>query len=169
MKKTITHTALLTVILVAASATAADISAQNTRRRVRAAVEYDKPESVADVALDTIVSPTAQQIEVSGYDKPLRSRRETLFATNSTTTDICGVALTITYYDSSQRMLHRTTHHLDTQIPPQQTRQLSFPSWDRQFSFYYSHSAEPKRTPSAQPYDISITLDTIFVARPTPQ
>ena len=73
--------------------------------------------------------------------------------------------MTITYFDSKNRQLHKRSAHLPLQIPAGETRQASLKSWDEQQSFYYEQSSVPARVDVATPYSVKIAVDTIFFAR----
>jgi len=60
-------------------------------------------------------------------------------------------------------MLHSASHNVGADIPAGETRQMSIPSWDKQFNFYYRRSATSQRAEQATPYDVSIKVDTLFV------
>lgn len=111
--------------------------------------------------LDTI--PCRQgMVSFSGYDKALRSSKETVFVTNlMADTTVEELRFTITYLDSSRRELHRLSRRVRASVPPGATRRIDFPSWDTQRSFYY-HLSPPPRT-SAIPYSVTITPDTLLV------
>lgn len=155
---------IILIITVVLTATAA-LSQRTTRHGLK--VDPDAVGAVLEHAskarYDTIAPPEASMIEVNGYDKPLRSRRETFFVTNNSKRHIGAIAYTITYYDTQHRMLHRAAHNVDIDIPAGQTRQANMRSWDTQHSFYYVHSAVPDRTKKATPYEVTISVDTLFV------
>ena len=56
------------------------------------------------------VAATAADVRFSGYEKTLRSNRETMFVTNQTRRPIGALFFTITYFDTSGRLLHRASH-----------------------------------------------------------
>ena len=113
-----------------------------------------------------IEHPAATLVAINGYDKPLRSRRETFFVTNHSETDaISSITITLTYSDTKGRMLHKATKTLTCEIPPSETRQLNMPSWDVQQNFYYIRSTVPTRVQQATPYDVTIDIDAITAAR----
>ena len=62
-------------------------------------------------------------------------------------------------------MLHRRQISVPCDIPAGETRNLSIQSWDKQQSFYFVRSTVPSRTDQATPYDVTISVDTIFVAK----
>ncbi|MCM1068132.1 MAG: FxLYD domain-containing protein [Muribaculaceae bacterium] len=154
---------LIAALLIAAL----PLIGQRTTRRSLAVADTAASETAASDArkLDTIAAPAPHTVDVNGYDKPLRSRRETFFVTNNSDKDVRAIALTITYYDTKNRMLHSASHHVDTDIPARQTRQLSLSSWDKQFAFFYQRSAVPQRATQATPFDVKISIDTLFVDR----
>ena len=151
------------LILAAVLVLASVLTAQRTTRRSLKA----EPKSIenASAPVDTVLSPDEHTVDINGYDKPLRSRRETFFATNNSERHLEGVAFTITYLDRAGRQLHKATHNLAADIPPAETRQLSYRSWDEQQAFYYIRSAVPERAQQATPYDVRITIDTLFFSR----
>lgn len=142
-------------------------TAQNTTRRgLKPAAEPSAMAADKKATLtDTVVSPEAHTIDINGYDKPLRSRRETFFATNNSKRTTEAIAVTITYFDKSHRQLHERKASLPLVIPAGETRQASLKSWDSQLSFYYIRSSVPARAEQATPYEVKITVDTIFFAR----
>lgn len=152
------------IIFFLIAAAVLPLAAQRTTRRNLHAQEAAEPAAAAAV-FDTVVPAEPHLVNVNGYDKPLRSRRETFFATNNGKRHIGAIAFTIKYYDTSNRLLHSVSHNLPAAIPPAETRQLSVRSWDVQNTFYYHRSAVPERAAQATPYDVSITVDTIFYAK----
>ncbi len=160
MKKT---SVLAAIAIVLASAAMAQ---RTTRKGLKPApaTTATAAETVAS-SLDTLAAPEPHQVDINGYDKPLRSRRETFFATNNSGRDIAGLAFTIKYFDSQQRMLHSASHNIAIDIPAGETRQASVKSWDPQFNFYYVRSTVPQRVQQATPYDVTLTVDTIFVKK----
>lgn len=142
-------------------------TAQNTTRRglKPAAAPSATAAAQQTASIDTVVSPEPHTIDINGYDKPLRSRRETFFATNNSKRPTKAIAVTITYFDKSRRQLHERKASLPLVIPAGETRQASLKSWDQQLSFYYIQSSVPARADQATPYEVKITVDTIFFAR----
>ena len=161
---------LSAVVLTVWFMTATDSYAQSQRRRTTRKnlkpihMTEKRPVSVPDtIALDTLDSPDNHlKVRLSGYDKPLRSTRESLFATNRTPYDIDGIILKLTYIDSSGRELHSRLVTVRCDIPRGATRKIDFRSWDSQQSFYYKLSPKPKRD-GATPYDIKCHATAIII------
>lgn len=153
MKRTTLILAIATIALTAAPA--------KRQRTTRGSLRADNVETA--VCTDSVVALRATDISLAGYDKPQRTRRETIFATNASpdSLSVKSIKLTITYRDSRGRQLHRRSVWIEAEIPPGQTRQLSFPSWDTQQSFYYRLSRQPRST--ATPYDITAVADSAAV------
>ena len=107
-----------------------------TRPRLERLAAPDNAVSPAD----TIPAAAIDSIKLSGYDKPLRSRRESLFITNLTDLRLTEISLSIDYYDMEGRELHHEDVSVGADIPPGATRQILFPSWDRQLTFVYHRS-----------------------------
>lgn len=131
------------------------------QRSTRSGLKVAETETVAEtaVATDTISGDSAaKMIHVSGYEKPLRSRHETMLLTNSDSTlTVTWIRLDITYIDMQGRTLHRRTAEQAFNLPPRSTRLIDLKSWDVNTLFYY-HLNTPVRT-SAQgtPYRVTIT------------
>lgn len=94
----------------------------------------------------------ADSVSLAGYDKKLRSTRETFFLVNRSCHHLLHVNLTFVYYDLRGQMLHSATVGVDCDIPPGETRQLSVPAWDVQHLYFYRDSPAP-RVP-ATPYTV---------------
>lgn len=101
------------------------------------------------------------QFEVSGYDKPLRSRHETMLVTNHSERDVDSLYITIDYNDLQGRQLHRRGLWVAGDVPSGETRQVTFPSWDVQCSYVYRYSPTPRRLHT--PYDVAVSVDSVSV------
>jgi hypothetical protein len=156
----------VTATLGLALLAALTLSAQRTNR-TRLRVDHvitAAAESSPTTGIDTLTGTTAAaDIRVSGFDKSPRSRRESFFVTNSSADTVSAISLTLTYLDTSGRMLHRVSRRINAEIPANETRQLTIPTWDSQQSFYYRLSAQPKKTSVATPFDVSIAIDTVYI------
>lgn len=152
MKKLLT---LLLLVLTLLSAAAKKQSVGPSR------LKKDAPATDA-IAYDTIV-PAEGEIRCSGYDKPNRATRETMFLTNllSDSIDIDAVNLTLDYFDLNDRQLHSATHTIFVHLPAGQTRSVSVPSWDRNNAFHYHLSPAPQRRPSS-PYTVRSRLNFLL-------
>lgn len=139
-------------------AVSVDARTVTTRRDLR--LRSDVKERLYNPPSDTIYSPT-DSIVVAGYDKMLRSTRETFFVTNSSSRHITTVAITLVYYDMQGRMLHSRAATIHCDIPPSETRQLYLSSWDSQQLFYYYLSPAPRR--AATPYTVKHSIDYVEV------
>lgn len=89
-----------------------------------------------------------------GYDKPCNSRVETMLILNGSEAPVNGVEFCITYLDMKGRMLHRRNVYCNCDIPAGETRSIEFKSWDKQQTYYYHLSGEPRR--SAAPYRVEV-------------
>ena len=124
-----------------------------------------KLKEVADTTIvcDTLRNTDTHIIEISGYDKPLNSNKETFFVSNRGEATIVSIGITLNYFDSQERQLHKTTKTIHCSIPPGETRLLSIPSWDKQNSFYYHRSAQPRR--QATPYSVTHSIDFVVTSK----
>lgn len=139
------------------------VSGQRTTQKALKPVVTQASKITAAAEYEAIANPEAHLIDINGYDKPLRSRRETFFATNNGAQSVGAIAFTIRYYDNQRRMLHSASHNVKTDIPAGETRQISIPSWDQQFAFYYIRSSVPNGANAVTPYDVTVTIDTLYV------
>ena len=112
-------------------------------------------------AFDTITAVSQTDVRLSGYDKPLNSRKESLFISNKTEREITAVEVRMTYKDMQGRMLHETERLLRADIPAGATRRVEFPSWDKQNSFYYHKGRQP-RVANVTPYSIECSVLRYF-------
>ena len=107
--------------------------------------------------LDTVWAPPVDSLRVSGFEKTLRSKKESLYLTNRTGQTIAGLGLDIRYMDSQGRTLHERTREMTVTIAPDQTVMVDFPSFDTQGLYYYYLSPLPPRTTDATPFKVSVT------------
>ena len=145
-----TTLAACVVILLTAALCTPGIAARR-HRATRTGLHPANQEAAAEPA-DSLVTmtPADGDITLSGYDKPLRSSVESMFVTNHTSDTLTALRLDCTYTDLRGRELHSAT------------RQITFPSWDRQHSFYYHRSQKPRRA-AAAPYDFKCRVTSITV------
>lgn len=150
------------ITLLTAAICAPGLAARR-HRSTRTGLHPVKQEVAAEPA-DSLVTmtPADGDITLSGYDKPLRSSVESMFVTNLTSDTVTALRLTCTYTDLRGRELHTRSVDADIELPPGATRQITFPSWDRQHSFYYHRSPKPLRT-AATPYDFKCRVTSITV------
>lgn len=147
---------ILALLIATIINTAAPQSRRQTTRRHLLIEQRTKNPS----PLDTIV-PADTAIRISGFEKPLRSSRESAFFTNTTDLHIRAVILTLTYTDIAGRTLHLLHTRIDTDLPPLSTRQYDWRSWDCQQAFHYRLSAKPRRA-QGSPFDVKCSVDSII-------
>lgn len=150
---------LITALLAAASLSGAfpavaDKTLRGKLRPDREALRFTTHTDTCTQLYDTIRPVSPEAVRLSGYDKPLASRTESLFVSNSLDREITEIELRLTYTDMRGRMLHEAVRTIRAIIPPGATRRVEFPSWDRQQSFYYHRGRKP-RVADVTPYDLS--------------
>lgn len=135
------------------------VSAQNLAIKTSRGGKAQRTRTVsATVTYDTVMAPAADSVVVSGFSKPLRATRETMFVTNHTAMPMCGLAVEIEYLDMRGRQLHKAVHELSEAIPPGETRMVRVPTFDSASEFYYHLSAVPARATHATPFEVKITV-----------
>jgi len=130
-------------------------SQRTTRSRLKPSAGHV---TVAATAYDTIATAgDTTAFSFSGYEKLLRSTKESLFVTSHCDSTVDRLLLEIVYLDMKRRMLHSRTAVVDIELPSGETRKVDIPSWDAQKAFYYYRSPKPKRG-HATPYKVSVRL-----------
>lgn len=148
------------LIMIAMLLTVAEAGAER-RKTTRGNISRRTPvENVPQQPVDTFLIPDSSEVRLFGYDKPLRSRRESFFVTNNTDIDINAISLTTLYFDSHGRQFHRAVRRLPVSLPPGETRRVDCPSWDTQQTFYFVGSKRSRS--SGTPYTVQQSVDTIF-------
>jgi hypothetical protein len=109
------------------------------------------------------MTASGDSLLITGYDKPLRSTRETLFATNRHSTNLLAITLDIIYYDMDGSMLHSRRLTLACDIPPGETRQLKTVAWDRQQAYYFHGTRVTPRSEKAIAYRVDIRPINVIV------
>lgn len=115
---------------------------------------------------DTITEIPTDAVRLSGFDKTVRSRTESFFATNALadSADIIELWVTLDYRDTHGRQLHKADHKVKCHIPAGQTRRLSVPSFDRQGTFYYHLSPAP-RSSATTPFSVRAEVTGIVTLK----
>lgn len=148
------HLAMLLAALCALAAPA--------QRTTRTGLRLDPARLAVSQAVDTLAAigpdSAATCLKLNGFEKTLRSRQESVHATNLLAADtIVSLEIRIDYLDLKGRQLHSRTVSVDCEIPPGQTRLLTFPSWDRQQVWHYRLSKPPRSGAQATPFDVKLT------------
>lgn len=152
------------VLIAIALATAIEAYGRKQRTTRGNVSRRSLPAETAAAPTDTFFIPDSCEVSLYGYDKPLRSRRETVFVTNMTERNITGVSVTTQYVDGKGRRFHETKRRIKVAVPAGGTRKADYPSWDTQQSFYYIGSRR-QRT-QGTPYSVRQSVDTVFFSRP---
>lgn len=148
--------------------TALSACAQKTTRKglkARRTVTAATTPAVGEQA-DTIKGERADSILVlTGYEKPLRSGKETVFASNrDSARTAVEMEMEIEYLDMRGRSLHKRVLDVPLSLPGGETRFVSFKSWDINNVFYY-HMNRPVRTKAqATPYTVKIRVVSLVLA-----
>lgn len=148
---------LLSVIIAWAVvwATSLDADTRTTRGKLKAAVKDNTEINIEDV--DTLQVIPADSLFISGYDKALRSGRESLRVANRYSRRVSGVVIDIVYRGADGGdMLHARRLRLGCDIPPGETRQLEWSAWDKQNRYYYHGTRVTPRSVKAVPYHVDI-------------
>lgn len=155
---------IIAILLLSSTNADAQRKQSTTRRNLRVEQRL-KPRVERDTTSRVIITVADDDTtyRLSGFDKPLNSRVETMFLTNKTDKTLIGVFLTIEYLDRSGRQLNKVSQSIRTDIPPGETRQLQWYSWDRQQSFFYIGSRQPRSR--ATGFDVKCRVDSVEIKR----
>lgn len=117
-------------------------------------------------ASDTLAANPDSLITFSGYDKTLRSHKETILAFNGSKDTVTALTIMITYLDMQGHQLHVRRVTLHQPLPPGERRMFTFASWDKQNSYYF-HRSEPGRLryQSVTPYRVKVKALRAYIAR----
>ncbi|MCM1519251.1 MAG: hypothetical protein NC098_00495 [Lachnoclostridium sp.] len=127
-----------------------------------------RPKQAPELRVEALTSPydtlpaLGDEVRISGYDKPLNSRKEAFLVTNLCADTIEGLLLELDYLDLKGRQLHQEKYSADCSIPPGETRQIIKPSWDVQNSFYY-HLGKQPRIAGVTPFKVRISPTGIVI------
>lgn len=138
---------LLTVILalMALSATGQRLTRPKAKVKTVEAVQ-------SAPAIDTL---PAENVRITGYDKPLRSRRESMIVTNCGKEPFDSVRLTMTYTDDRGTLLNTRTITVAAHLHPGQAKSVSIRSWDVNNSYYYFLT--PPTRAAGTPFRLSVS------------
>ncbi|MCM1092359.1 MAG: hypothetical protein NC421_00210 [Lachnospiraceae bacterium] len=148
---------LFSVIIACAvvAVMALDADTRTTRGKLKAAVKDNAEFKIEEV--DTLQVIPADSLSVSGYDKALRSGRESLRVANRYSRRVGGVVIDIVYRGvNGGEMLHARRLRLSCDIPSGETRQLEWSAWDKQNRYYYHDTRVTPRSVKAVPYQVDI-------------
>lgn len=148
---------IIAMLSVAISAAAQRRNSLSPRLHALPAASAEAPEST-----DTLACARGDLV-FSGYDKPLRASRETLFLTNHMSADVVRTVFHIEYFDLQGRQIHRRRCSVDVDLPAGETRCVDLPAWDRQGTYYFRGSRRPRV--SGVPYTVAVTPDSVVILR----
>lgn len=136
----------------------ASLSACWGQRTTRPGLKLEQSHMAQASSASDTIAPAA--IRLSGYEKTLKSARESLLATNLGADTISEIEITINYLDLQGRQIHMRNVRLNpgSPIPPGQTRMLEFKSWDSQRVWHYRLSPPSSPKGQATPYDVKVTV-----------
>lgn len=110
---------------------------------------------------DTIMCDSVLRlITLTGYDKPQRATRETMFIKNGSPHHIKSIKIRCDYITTDNRLLHSRDIETKCSVPAGETRQINFKSWDIQQSFHYYRSPK-SRNSSATPYKVKCKITAV--------
>lgn len=154
---------ILSLLIILLSVTAfADTRTRTTRRHLKPIIAEATNDTIRPT--DPAMTGSPDSLSIKGYDKPLRSMRETFFITNRHCMPLHTVKLHISYYTMGGEMLHSRDVTIDTTIPPGETHQVSTPAWDRQKAYYYIGTRVTPRSKKALPYYPKIAIISALLA-----
>lgn len=161
------HAAIL-VLMTAASLLCFPAGARRTTRKGLKAMESSSA-AAKQPATYTMQPADSAAVSVSGFEKILRSKKESMFLTNNTADTIYRLTITLNYNDINRRQLHSRRESIDILLPPGETRKHDLQSFDRQGTFYYYLSRPPRSNSQATPFRVATRVDSISIHPANPQ
>ena len=150
------------LLLLLALALAAPLPSAGQSRRVKTKVKVAKEAITPGTFIVSSESGednsgySVSQVEISGYQKPAGSDKETFSVTNNTDKTLAAIGLNLEYLTPEGRQIHKRFVKADCEVPPGETRIMDLRSWDRQRSWYYAHGQKPRK--QARPYDVKLDI-----------
>lgn len=90
------------------------------------------------------------------YDKRAAADKETFFVDNGSDTELSLLELEISYYSTSNKLIHRRVVEVAQNFPARETRKVDISSWDTQKSFHYINSVPSKK--GSTPYTVKFKV-----------
>lgn len=158
------------VTLIRITALAAAISlgcaVASAQRTTRPGLKISRTPVTDVAAIGDTVMIDSTNVNISGYEKTLKSSIESAFITNLSPTEFSSITLDIQYLDMKGRQLHRRRVQVDAVFPPGETRMARFSTWDKQKVWYY-YLSDPVRTRmQATPYRVVIRPVSAIASKP---
>lgn len=150
---------LIAIILLAPASVAAQ--SRRVKTKIKVAKEAIVPGSITVTRDDTISGHLVSKVEISGYQKPAGSDKETFSVTNNTDKTLVAIEMNLEYLTPEGEQIHKRKVKADCDVPPGETRVVDLRSWDRQRSWYYLHGQKPRK--QARPYTVLITPLTLHL------
>lgn len=101
------------------------------------------------------------QVTFSGFDKTIKSSKESFFIKNNTDRTLNGIVVSIDYRMPDGRQLTKRLLRLACDIPAGETRKADIPTFDCQHSYYYLRSVAPKN--GGNPFDVIFTPQAYYL------
>ncbi len=150
---------VILLAIIALGFVAAFADTRTTRGKLKAE-KADGVELPYDEVAPTGALPQ-DSLAVEGYDKALRSTKESVRVTNRYSRPLKSLTLNIVYRAvDGGNMLHARKVRVGCDIPPGETRQVEWRSWDRQQRYYYHDTRVIPRSAKAVPYKVEIVAES---------
>lgn len=154
---------ILLCVLLLSCASLPMMSQRTTRKPLRPRSMEVVDTSV--VPFDTVWHP-GEAVLLSGYEKPLRSLRETVHVSNlDSVRSIRALIVSASYLDVDSAQVHKRDVEIQCDIPAGETRMVVFRSWDIQNRFYYIDGPKPRTQSSAYPFSVRMDVAGVVYSR----
>lgn len=127
-------------------------------RKVKHSLYIDKEKKSTKLQTEIIpgnvvnLSDSVKNCIFAGYDKEPNSSVESFLVINPTDSLLTGFEVTIEYQDMQGRMLHSRKVRKACEVPPNESRRVDIPTWDKQHTYYYYLGNQPRRV--ATPFQV---------------
>lgn len=179
---------ILTVAVAVAVGVLA-VTGQRTTRKGR--LRPVAPAATATAVCDTVRADSLlRRVAVTGYEKPMRATRETMFVTSRLSVPVIGVIVEIEYMTVDGSPLHKRTVTLPTDLPAAipneqdidqsatgpdkgttiqsgacERRMVAIRSWDVNHLFYYHLNVPARTTGQGTPYRVRLRTKALLIPR----
>lgn len=100
----------------------------------------------------TEMAKIAGKLTFMAYDKKTGAAKETFFIDNGSDTNLSGLELEISYFNSAGKLIHKRTVEISQPLPAKETRKVDIVSWDTQKSYHYVNSISSSK--GSTPYTV---------------
>lgn len=157
MKRTVYYIAIVALLMLTAPV-ATQINSKKVSTRVTPPKGYSpNPKNLRTYPYNKSEFETVtEKLAFLAYDKKAGAGSETFFVDNGSKVTLNAIELEISYFTTSDKLIHKRTVELSQNFPANETRKVDIKSWDTQRSFHYINSVPS--TKGSTPYTVKFRV-----------